>query len=552
MVTDASGAFAIEFITPRLDDSIVLEDRKWQGSSRFVSSSFDHIITATPLEEPVDSQVVRVVDRNSDPVNDFHLQVFTSAGNSTTYLSNGLTNEITIPVVPLSSIDDPYLWIVTVTSESCGEPYTARSKNAVEGVDLSLFVLDCEVGVVTPTETPVTPSPEATETPVAEANPVSIIVRTADGTSLTGAPFGIYAPAASTLPAGAIFTGTVGANNTITIPDALPGAYVIKVAPAAGDLVEFGVQRSIPPPPSSSQGLDGEETLKFVKPDQHGDTFFSVAWVYYEPNCGWDMWVGADQSGGKGTLTFTNASGWKQVIEKDIPANHGTISQAWCSSTGSPDTAIFDVVMNSGGRFFYKVMMHGDGNSTFIGGQLVSTTPAPTETPTAPTETPTSQNITVQVITADGSSLAGAPFGVYAPAAATLPAGAIHTGTVEANNILTLPDLLPGDYVIRIAPVDGDLIEFTIEIGEDTDKLVVNLRQTDPGATETPAATETPVSSETPAATEKPTEDATVDSLPQTGAGGSPSSLLLIVTAATVMVGGFAFVVRTGEVRRRA
>ncbi|MCO5219257.1 MAG: hypothetical protein M9934_00925 [Thermomicrobiales bacterium] len=411
-------------------------------------------------------------------------------------------------------------------------------------LDRGTITLDCEVGVVTP-------SPEASETPVAEANPVSIIVQTADGTSLAGAPFGIYAPAASTLPAGALFTGTVGANNTITIPDALPGAYVIKIAPAAGDLVEFGVQIN-PTTTLLVVGLDGEETVEFVQWDYLDETvFYPTKDINYDDRCGLEVWIVADQSGGKGTLTFTNAGGWKQVVEKDIPANHGTMSQKWCFDlTGSPDTITFDVVMNSGGRFFYHVTDLDELWPTIIGGRLVSTTPTPTETPTAPTETPTSQSVTVQVIMADGSSLAGAPFGVYAPAAATLPAGAIHTGTVEANNILTLPDLLPGDYVIRIAPVDGDLIEFTIEIGEDTDKLVVNLGQTDPGATETPAGTETPAATET--ATAEATKDATVDSLPQTGAGGSPSSLLLIVTAATVMVGGLAFVVRTGEVRRRA
>lgn len=71
--------------------------------------------------------------------------------------------------------------------------------------------------------------------------PVTVQVILPGGESVEGAEFGLYAPAASALPPGAFHTGIVGPNNTLTLPELIPGTYRIVIAPEDGTLIEFNI-----------------------------------------------------------------------------------------------------------------------------------------------------------------------------------------------------------------------------------------------------------------------------------------------------------------------
>ncbi|MCO5216522.1 MAG: hypothetical protein M9950_10260 [Thermomicrobiales bacterium] len=106
---------------------------------------------------------------------------------------------------------------------------------------------------VVPAETPVTPSPTVTptETPTVaptetpgggdEGDVEHTVVIQLNGIEAAGSAFGVYSPSASNLPVGALYTGVVTDDNTITIPDLLPGDYKVVIDHPERGLVSFSI-----------------------------------------------------------------------------------------------------------------------------------------------------------------------------------------------------------------------------------------------------------------------------------------------------------------------
>ncbi len=160
---------------------------------------------------------------------------------------------------------------------------------------------------------------------------------------------------------------------------------------------------------------------------------------------------------------------------------------------------------------------------------LETPTPTPTmsvETPTpTPTETPVTKTTSITVEMWDGSSIEGAVWNLYAPVASQSIADAYDTGTLGAENNAVLTDIPEGNYVFEVAPAGMDAQRWDITIGPDSEEIVLQFAQPDvpatPGAT--PPATTAP-GEPTPAPT-----SATVSGLPDTGAGPSSSSTVLML-----------------------
>ncbi|MCO5215502.1 MAG: hypothetical protein M9950_05025, partial [Thermomicrobiales bacterium] len=107
-----------------------------------------------------------------------------------------------------------------------------------------------EVVDPTPTETPTevpteTPTEVPTETPTEEPEGEQQLVARFElpgGEDISGAPFELWAPTAATFQVGPLYTGVVGANNTIVIDGLIPGKYRLVVYPEGMDAIAAMIQ----------------------------------------------------------------------------------------------------------------------------------------------------------------------------------------------------------------------------------------------------------------------------------------------------------------------
>lgn len=94
-----------------------------------------------------------------------------------------------------------------------------------------------ETQTVTPT---VTPTETPTETPdIGAGAQVQLTFTMPGGASIEGAPYSLFAPAASQFASTPYFQGVVGAGNTIVVLDLIPGSYRLLIEPATSPAIDF-------------------------------------------------------------------------------------------------------------------------------------------------------------------------------------------------------------------------------------------------------------------------------------------------------------------------
>lgn len=92
----------------------------------------------------------------------------------------------------------------------------------------------------------------------------------------------------------------------------------------------------------------------------------------------------------------------------------------------------------------------------------------PTGTPTEiPTENPVGNTLTVVVELANGESIEGAPYSLYAPTASLILEQPYAQGFVGANNTIQITDVIAGQYRLVIEPVGMEPISVTLMVGSD-------------------------------------------------------------------------------------
>lgn len=280
--TNNQGAFA--FIAMHPFHTFFSDDFTWtftvQGTdenSVSVGGGVNVVLVAVPsvpsdgLPKSAAPLTGTIVDANANPINEFSvcLHYNNRWAGVRCFLSNDETNAFSVHRWQYDP-SDPYSGLmekVTFSAEGCPVFERAVSDDAPlpeDGV-MGTITLDCEVGVVTPTET-VTPTDVPTETPAViptqtveptqtvtatvtptespvSGNTLIVTINLPDGASIEGVPYNLYAEQASiqfqTEP---IRSGVVGASNTIEINDLLPGTYKLVISPEGMAPIEAIIQ----------------------------------------------------------------------------------------------------------------------------------------------------------------------------------------------------------------------------------------------------------------------------------------------------------------------
>lgn len=154
-----------------------------------------------------------------------------------------------IPFVPVTGTDVSRTETFTVTTENqTWFSVSVKVYDPVSNEELASEGMSkqCPIAVdppVTPTATAtVTPTTTATVTPTSTSAPVEsqtavLQIVMPGGASIEGAPYQVFTDTASQAAAVPYKQGTVGANNTITLTDILPGNYSLIVKPVGFDTI---------------------------------------------------------------------------------------------------------------------------------------------------------------------------------------------------------------------------------------------------------------------------------------------------------------------------